>query len=92
MPDPDGLKSVQAYRVGERRDMISRAQKSRRHDEVTDRLEIVEVLRGTRRRQRIRVNEGRMVDVTMMTSRERRHLFIAGRTGWSLLADRIRRT
>lgn len=76
-----GLDSVQAYRDGERRDVIKRAQRKGRYEKLHDRILINEVLRGGRRGQRIRVGGGRIVDVAMMTTRERRNLFAQGPDG-----------
>lgn len=76
-----GLDSLQAYRDGERRDAIRRAQKSGRYGEIENCLLISEVLTGGRRGQRLRLIDKRIVDVPTMTSQERRRLFTLGPGG-----------
>lgn len=76
-----GLESVQAYRDGERRDVIRRAQRAGRYEEVSNRLLMLDVVSGGRRGQRIRLEGGQIIDVVTMTSEERRRLFTVGRDG-----------
>lgn len=70
-----GLDAVQAYVDGERKDVIRRAQRLGRYDQLKNRLVITEVLPG-RRGHRIRVNDRRPVYLPMLTSQERRRLFV----------------
>jgi integrase len=76
-----GLESVQAYLDGERSDAVRRGQRSGRYSTERDRLVIVDVLPSGRRGQRIRLDGGRVVDVTGLTPQERLRLFTAGEDG-----------
>lgn len=76
-----GLESVSAYREGERRDAIRRAQRSGRYRSITSRLDVVEVLRNGKRGQRIRLRDGRIVDVPLIGNKDRLRMFVPGPTG-----------
>ena len=76
-----GLESVEAYREGERREIVRRAQLSGRYDRVCKRLQVIEILPHGRRGQRVRVEDGRIIDISMMATLERLWLFIEGPEG-----------
>ncbi|GAA1129324.1 hypothetical protein GCM10009582_28110 [Arthrobacter flavus] len=76
-----GLVSVHAYLEGERREIIRRAQRKNRYKRLQLSIRISEVLPGGRQGQKIRLCDGRVADVSMMTSRERRRLLIEGTGG-----------
>lgn len=76
-----GLASLKAYVDGERRDAVRRAQRSGRYDELHDRLEIAELVLGGRRGQRVRLAEGRVVEVSTMSHKDRLRLFFSGSDG-----------
>lgn len=76
-----GLESVQAYRAGERREAIRRAQASGRYEEVSDRLIVLEVRPGGRQGPRMRLQDGRTVDVVTLTPKERQRLLSRGEGG-----------
>lgn len=77
-----GLASLRAYVEGERRDIIRRAQRNHRYENLKLAIQIREVLPGGRLGQRVRLSDGRIEDVSMLPSRDRRRLLIEGSGGW----------
>lgn len=84
-----GLESLDDYIRGERRDAVRRAQKAGRYDNSPDNV-IVELLH-TRRGQRARMGDGRVLDIPGLAASERRKLMIDGVHGiepaWLWLSD-----
>jgi site-specific recombinase XerD len=75
-----GLESVHAYRDGERRESIERAQRSGRYNRIRNPLLVAQVLTG-RHGQQVRLQDGRIAAVVMMSMNERRRLFLPGANG-----------
>ena len=70
-----GLASLHQYAVGERTDAIRRARVAGRYEEVKGRLDVVEILRS-RSGQRVRLIDGRVLAVEMMTAPVRASLYL----------------
>ncbi|WP_235347316.1 hypothetical protein [Arthrobacter sp. SPG23] len=69
------LISLRQYMDGERRDIVSRAQRARRFDEVRGRLDVVELVPG-RFQQKARLVNGRLLPLDRLSILERQKLFL----------------
>ena len=75
-----GLNSLQAYRVGERRDAVLRAQRSGRYELSANRLMVVE-MKNARNGQSVRLSGGVTRSVAEMSNYDRSRLFVHGEGG-----------
>ena len=74
-----GLESLRDYAMGERRDAVRRGRRTG-HYKHPDALRIVEIIHG-RRGQRVRLVDGRVLDVPTMPIVDRSRLLIEGPSG-----------
>ena len=70
-----GTEAAQAYKDGERRDSIRRAQRRGLYDRITDPLVVHTVLGGGRLGQRFRLVNGETIDLATLPARDRQRLF-----------------
>jgi hypothetical protein len=77
----DGLESIRAYVIGERRDVIRKAQRSGRYSGLTGQLIVAEFLPAGKYGQRVRLTDGRILEVPRIGFKERMSLYLVGANG-----------